>query len=113
MGDEDRVTHYHLPAGSPQIPDELGAITGIDLLSHSVEKIVLARQQSNQGEDVIVMALSPNPPKDGNSQSLHFQRYRRAWELIASLARTSPEDTWRVNECKETRCQAPQKKAIA
>ena len=58
MGDEDRVTHYHLPAGSPQIPDELGAITGIDLLSHSVEKIVLARQQSNQGEDVIVMALT-------------------------------------------------------
>ena len=33
--------------------------------------------------------------RNGNSQSLHFQRYRRAWELIASLARKSPEDTWR------------------
>jgi hypothetical protein len=51
--------------------------------------------------------------RNGNSQGLYFQRYRRAWELIASLARTSPEDTWKVNECKEPRCQAPQKEAIA
>ena len=36
--------------------------------------------------------------RNGNSQGLHFQRYRRAWELIASLARTSPRDTWRVLE---------------
>ena len=51
--------------------------------------------------------------RNGDSQSLHFQRYRRAWELIASLARKSPRDTWRVLECLEPRCHAPQKEAIA
>ena len=51
--------------------------------------------------------------RNGNQVNKRQQRYRRAWELIASLARTSPEDNWRVRECLETRCHSPQREAIS
>ena len=51
--------------------------------------------------------------RNGNTVNERMQRYRRAWELVSRLARTSPADSWRVFECSLTRCHAPQKEAIA
>ena len=51
--------------------------------------------------------------RNGTTVNERMQRYRRAWELIASLARTSPDDNWRVSECSITRCLAPRREALS
>ena len=51
--------------------------------------------------------------RNGNTVNERLQRYRRAWELIASLARTSPDDNWRVFECYKARCHAPERDALS
>ena len=47
--------------------------------------------------------------RNGNTVNERMQRYRRAWELVSRLARTSPTDSWRVFECSLTQCHAPRK----
>ena len=51
--------------------------------------------------------------RNGNTVNERLQRYRRAWGLIASLARTSPDDNWRVSECYKARCHSPQREALS
>ena len=51
--------------------------------------------------------------RNGNTVNERMQRYRRAWELVSRLARTSPADSWRVFECSLTRCHASRREALS
>ena len=51
--------------------------------------------------------------RNGNRLNSREQRYRAAWELVARLAKTDPESTWRVVECLNSMCHSIPARAIA